>query len=59
MILDGQPIPDNRPDVTHHLDEHIHEERHSTRYKDESFSIKNFRREWRVSHLSDWNGLIS
>ncbi|HIE4239724.1 TPA: DUF4942 domain-containing protein [Serratia marcescens] len=44
MILDGQPIPDNRADVTRHLGDHIHEERHSTRYEDEMFAIKYFQK---------------
>jgi hypothetical protein len=59
MILDGQPIPDNRADVTHRLGDHIHEERHSTRYEDEMFRLSIFRRERRISHLSDRNWLIS
>ncbi|CAI2489964.1 DUF4942 domain-containing protein [Serratia proteamaculans] len=44
MILDGQPIPDNRADVTRRLGDHIHEERHSTRYEDEMFAIKYFQK---------------
>lgn len=59
MILDGQPIPDNHADVTRRLSDHIHEERHSTRYEDEMFSIKYFRMERHISHLSDRNWLIS
>ncbi|WP_258089401.1 DUF4942 domain-containing protein [Serratia liquefaciens] len=44
MILDGQPIPDNRVDVTRRLGDHINEELHSTRYEDEMFSIKYFQK---------------
>lgn len=42
MILDGQPVPDNRTDVTRRLGDHIHENRHSSRYEDEMFVIKYF-----------------
>ncbi|EMQ2082892.1 DUF4942 domain-containing protein [Yersinia enterocolitica] len=44
MILNGQPIPDNREDVTRRLGDHIHENRHSTRYEDEMFTIKYFQK---------------
>ncbi|WP_454889058.1 DUF4942 domain-containing protein [Serratia quinivorans] len=44
MILDGQPIPDNRADVTRRLGDHIHENRHSTHYEDEMFTIKYFQK---------------
>ncbi|EAU0260588.1 DUF4942 domain-containing protein, partial [Salmonella enterica] len=42
MLLDGQPIPDSRADVTRRLGDHIHENSHSTRYEDEMFAIKYF-----------------
>ena len=44
MLLDGQPIPDNREDVTRRLDDHIRKNRHSTRYEDEMFVIKYFQK---------------
>ncbi|EGT0625561.1 DUF4942 domain-containing protein [Citrobacter freundii] len=44
MLLDGQPIPDSRADVTRRLGDHIHENRHSTRYEDEMFAIKYFQK---------------
>lgn len=65
MILDGQPIPDNRADVTRRLDVHIHEERHSTRYEDEMFAIKYFQKgtahiTFKRSELVDkLNGIIA
>lgn len=42
MILNDQPIPDNREDVTRRLGYHINENGHSTRYEDEMFAIKYF-----------------
>lgn len=44
MLLDGQPVPDSRADVTHRLDEHIHENRHTNRYEDAIFAIRYFQR---------------
>ncbi|MCW8114322.1 DUF4942 domain-containing protein, partial [Yersinia intermedia] len=44
MLLDGQPVPDNRADVTRRLGDHIHENRHSTHYEDEMFAIKYFQK---------------
>jgi hypothetical protein len=44
MLLDGQPVPDNRADVTRRLSDHIHENRHSNRYEDGMFSIKYFQK---------------
>lgn len=44
MLLDGKPVPDNRSDVTRRLGDHIHENRHSTRYEDEMFTIKYFQK---------------
>lgn len=44
MILDGQPVPDNRADVTRRLGDHIHENGHSTSYEDETFAIKYFQK---------------
>lgn len=44
MILDGQPIPDNRADVTRRLGDHIHAQRNSTGYEDEMFAIKYFQK---------------
>jgi hypothetical protein len=44
MILDGKSIPDNRADVTRRLGDHIHENRHSSRYEDEMFAIKFFQK---------------
>ncbi|HEP1042993.1 TPA: DUF4942 domain-containing protein [Serratia marcescens] len=44
MLLDGQPIPDNREDVTRRLGDHIHAQRNSTRYEDEMFTIKYFQK---------------
>ena len=43
-ILEGQSIPDSRADVIRHLDDHIHENRHSTHYEDKMFSIKYFQK---------------
>lgn len=43
-LLDGKPIPDNRADVTHRLGDYIHENRNSTSYEDEMFSIKYFQK---------------
>ena len=44
MILDGQPIPDNRADVTRRLGDHIHAQRNSTGYEDDMFAIKYFQK---------------
>ncbi|ULH11489.1 DUF4942 domain-containing protein [Serratia marcescens] len=44
MLQDGKPVPDNRADVTRRLGDHIHENRHSTRYEDEMFTIKYFQK---------------
>lgn len=44
MLLDGQPIPDNRADVTRRLSDHIHTNRHSNRYEVEMFAIKYFQK---------------
>lgn len=44
MILDGQPIPDSRADVTRRLGDHINENGHSNRYEDEMFAIKYFQK---------------
>lgn len=44
MLLDGKPVPDNRADVTRHLGDHIHENRHSNSYEDEMFTIKYFQK---------------
>lgn len=44
MLLDGKPVPDNRADITRRLGDHIHENRHSTRYEDEMFAIKYFQK---------------
>ena len=44
MLLDGKPVPDNRADVTRHLSDHIDENRHSTSYEDEMFTVKYFQK---------------
>ncbi|MFP8756380.1 DUF4942 domain-containing protein, partial [Klebsiella grimontii] len=44
MLLNGKPIPDNRADVTCRLGDYIHENRNSTSYEDEMFSIKYFQK---------------
>lgn len=44
MLLDGKPVPDNRADVTCRLRDHINENRHSTSYEDEMFTIKYFQK---------------
>lgn len=44
MLLDGQPIPDSRADVTRRLGDYIHENQHSTRYEDKMFTIKFFQK---------------
>lgn len=44
VLLDGKPVPDNRADVTRRLSDHIHENRHSSRYEDEMFVIKYFQK---------------
>ena len=44
MLLDGKPVPDNRADVTRRLSDHIHANRHSSRYEDEMFVIKYFQK---------------
>ena len=44
MLLDGKPVPDNRADVTCRLREHINENRYSTSYEDEIFTIKYFQK---------------
>ncbi|MDV0786229.1 DUF4942 domain-containing protein [Citrobacter amalonaticus] len=44
MLLDGKPVPDNRADITRRLSDHIHENRHSTSYEDEMFTIKYFQK---------------
>ncbi len=33
MLIDEQPIPDNRADVNRRLGDHIHEDRHSNHYE--------------------------
>lgn len=43
-ILERQSIPDSRADVIRRLDDHIHENRHSTHYEDKMFSIKYFQK---------------
>lgn len=43
-ILEGQSIPDSRADVIRRLDDHIHENRHSTHYEDKMFSTKYFQK---------------
>ncbi len=50
MLLDRKPVPDNRADVTRRLGDHIHENRHSTRYEDEMFAIKYFQKG--TAHIS-------
>ncbi|HHG8951980.1 TPA: DUF4942 domain-containing protein [Citrobacter freundii] len=44
MLLDRKLVPDNRADVTRRLNDHIHENRHSTSYEDEMFTIKYFQK---------------
>ncbi|MCW6569697.1 DUF4942 domain-containing protein [Yersinia ruckeri] len=44
MILNGQPIPDSREDVTRRLGDHIHENKHSTHYEDAMFKVKYFQK---------------
>ncbi|ELU9779184.1 DUF4942 domain-containing protein [Escherichia coli] len=44
VLLDGKPVPDNRADVTRRFSDHIHENRHSSRYEDEMFVIKYFQK---------------
>ena len=44
MFLDGNPVPDNRTDVTRRLSDHIDENRHSTSYEDEMFTVKYFQK---------------
>lgn len=44
MLLDGKPVPDNRADVTRRLSDHIDENRHSTSYEDEMFTVKYFQK---------------
>jgi hypothetical protein len=58
MLLDGKAIPDNRADVTRRLSDHIHENRHSTRYEDEMSVIK-YRRELSISRSGDRSWSIS
>ncbi|WP_373226675.1 DUF4942 domain-containing protein [Enterobacter cloacae complex sp. ESBL7] len=43
-LLDGKPVPDNRADVTRRLSDHIHANRHDTRYEDKMFAIKYFQK---------------
>lgn len=50
MLLDGKPVPDNRADVTRRQGDHIHDDRHSTRYEDEMFAIKYFQKG--TAHIS-------
>jgi hypothetical protein len=59
MLLDGKAIPDNRADVTRRLSDHIHENRHSTRYEDEMFVIKYFQKELSISRSGDRSWSIS
>ena len=44
MLLNGKPVPDNRADVTRRLSDHINENRYSTSYEDEVFTIKYFQK---------------
>lgn len=50
MLLNGKPIPDNRADVTCRPGDYIHENRNSTSYEDEMFSIKYFQK--RTAHIT-------
>ncbi len=50
MLLDGQPIPDDREDVNRRLGDHIHAQRNSTRYEDEMFAIKYFQKG--IAHIT-------
>lgn len=43
-ILDGQPIPDNREDISRRLGDYIHARRGSAHYEDEMFVIKYFQK---------------
>jgi hypothetical protein len=58
MLLDGKAIPDNRADVAR-LSDHIHENRHSTRYEDEMSVIKYFQKELSISRSGDRSWSIS
>lgn len=44
MLIDEQPIPDNRADVNRRLGDHIHEDRHSNHYENQMFAIKFFQK---------------
>ncbi|HAT1685430.1 TPA: DUF4942 domain-containing protein [Klebsiella oxytoca] len=45
MLLDGKPVPDNRENVTHRLDDHIHQHRMKAEiYEDEMLRIKYFQK---------------
>ena len=44
MLLDGQPLPDNREDVARRLGDHIHAKRSSDSYEDTMFKIKYFQK---------------
>lgn len=50
MILDGQPIPDNRTDVTSRLGDHISAGMSNTDYEDEMFTIRYFQKG--TAHIS-------
>ncbi|ECD7339384.1 DUF4942 domain-containing protein [Salmonella enterica subsp. enterica serovar Newport] len=43
-VLQRQPAPDNRADVTRRLGDHIHDNRGSNSYEDEMFKIKYFQK---------------
>lgn len=44
MLLDGKPVPDNRENITIHLDEHIRSVQGKECYEDEMFSIRYFKK---------------
>ena len=43
-LFSGKPIPDNRENITIHLDEHIQSVQGKECYEDEMFSIKYFKK---------------
>ncbi|MCQ6968209.1 DUF4942 domain-containing protein [Escherichia coli] len=44
IIVEDPLSPSDRADVTRRLSDHIHENRHSSRYEDEMFVIKYFQK---------------
>ncbi len=59
MLLDGQPIPDNREDVSRRLGDHIHAKEAATAMRIPCSKLSTFRRGRHISYSSGPSWLIS